>query len=357
MDVHADKINVAVYRDNEITPHEQYESLTDVRSKGRMLKRLKGLPGEVRCVYEAGPCGYDLQRYLKTNGISCEIAAPALIPKKAGDRVKTDRRDARNLGRLYRSGDLTVIHIPDSDQEAVRDLTRTREDAVEDVTRKRHQLSKFLLRHGHRYFEGKQWTQGHSKWIKGIKFENVLLRIVFEEYQLMLEQAEDWLKRLTQLVAELAQTAEYKRPVAALMTLRGVKEITAMTIMSEIGDMRRFGTAKEFMAALGLVPSEYSTGKSVRRGSITKTGNAHVRRVLVESAWHYRHRPSVGKAIKDRRKGQPLEILSVAQKADVRLSRKFRRLIDRGKRSTIAAVATARELAGFVWAIGQKAHT
>jgi transposase len=149
MDVHADKINVAIYRDNELTPHEQYESLTDVRSKGRMLKRLKDLPGEVRCIYEAGPCGYDLQRYLKTNGISCEMAAPALIPKKAGDRVKTDRRDARNLGRLYRSGDLTVIHIPDEDQEALRDLTRTREAAVEDVTRKRHQLSKFLLRHGH----------------------------------------------------------------------------------------------------------------------------------------------------------------------------------------------------------------
>ena len=356
MDVHADKINVAVYMDTEITPCEQYESLTDVRSKGRLLKRLKDLPGEVKCVYEAGPCGYDLQRYLTTNGISCEIAAPALIPKKAGDRVKTDRRDARNLGRLYRSGDLTVIHIPDTDQEAVRDLTRTREDAVEDVTRKRHQLSKFLLRHGHRYHAGGQWTQGHSEWMNGLKFGNALLRVVFEEYQLALDQAEDRLKRLTQSIEELSQTAEYQRPVAALMTLRGVKEITAMTIVSEIGDMRRFGNAKEFMAALGLVPSEYSSGKSICRGSITKTGNAHVRRVLVESAWHYRHRPLVGKAIKERRKCQPLEVVSVAQKADVRLSRKFRGLIDRGKRSTIAAVATARELAGFIWAIGQKVY-
>jgi len=356
MDVHADKINVAVYRGNETMPCEQYESQTEARAKVRLLKRLKDLPGEVRCVYEAGPCGYDIQRYLTDNGINCEIAAPALIPRKAGDRVKTDRRDARNLGRLYRSGELTVIHIPDEDQEAVRDLTRTREDTVEDVTRKRHQLSKFLLRHGYRYHNGNQWTQGHSKWMKGIKFENAVLRVVFEEYQLALEQAEERLKRLTQLIEELSQTAEYKRPVSALMTLRGVKAITAMTIVSEIGDMRRFVKAKEFMAALGLVPSEYSSGKSICRGSITKTGNAHVRRVLIESAWHYRHRPSVGKAIKARRTDQPLEIVNVAQKADVRLSRKYRRLLDRGKRATIAAVATARELAGFIWAIGQKAH-
>ena len=356
MDVHAAKINVAVYRGNEIQPYEQYESQTDARAKGRLLKRLKGIPGEVRCIYEAGPCGYDLQRYLTDNGIDCEIAAPALIPKKAGDHVKTDRRDARNLGRLYRSGELTVIHIPDEEQEAVRDLTRAREDAVEDVTRKRHQLSKFLLRHGHRYHEGKQWTQGHNRWMKGLKFESTTLKAVFEEYLLALEQSEDRVGRLTRSIEELAQTAEYQKPVAALMTLRGIKTITAMTIVSEIGDMRRFGKAKDFMSALGLVPSEYSSGKSICRGSITKTGNAHVRRVLVESAWHYQHRPTVGKTIKARRAGQPLEVVQVAQKADTRLNRKFHKIVERGKRTTIAAVATARELAGFIWAIGQKAR-
>jgi len=356
MDVHADKINVAVYRDNEVMPHEQYESRTDPRSKGRLLKRLKELPGEVRCIYEAGPCGYDFQRYLTGNGIYCDIAAPALIPQKAGDRVKTDRRDARKLGRFYRSGELTVIHIPDEEQESVRDLTRSREDAVEDVTRKRHQLSKFLLRHGHRYHDGNQWTQCHMKWMKGLKFENATLTAVFEEYLLALDQSEDRVKRLTLLIEEVAQTAKYQKPVSALMTLRGVKTITAMTIVSEIGDMRRFGEAKDFMAALGLVPSEYSSGKNICRGSITKTGNAHVRRVLVESAWHYQHRPTVGKTIKARRAGQPLEVVQVAQKADTRLNRKFRNIVERGKRTTIAAVATARELAGFVWAIGQKIH-
>ena len=356
MDVHADNINVAVYRGNELSPHEQYEIQTDARSKGRLLKRLQGLPGEVRCIYEAGPCGYDFQRYLTGNGVHCEIAAPALIPKKAGDRVKTDRRDARKLGRLYRSGELTAIHIPDEDQESVRDLTRAREDAVEDATRKRHQLSKFLLRHGHRYHGGKQWTQKHEKWMKGMKFENSVLQAVFEEYQLSLDQAEERVERLTRSVEELAKKPEYQKPVAALMTLRGIKTITAMTIVSEIGDMRRFGKAKDFMSALGLVPSEYSSGKNICRGSITKTGNAHVRRVLVESAWHYQHRPTVGKTIKSRRSGQPLEVVQVAQKADIRLNRKFRKIVDRGKRTTIAAVATARELAGFVWAIGQRVH-
>jgi transposase len=357
MDTHADTINVAVYGGgNEVKPQEEYVSRTDKQSKERLLKRLKDLPGEARCVYEAGPCGYDLQRYLTKNGIRCEIAAPALIPRKAGDRVQTDARDARNLGRLYRSGELTVIHIPDTEQESVRDFVRIREDAVEDLTRKRHQLSKFLLRYGHRYHDGKQWTQGHSKWMKGLQFENARLKTVFEEYILAMDQAEDRVERLTRSIEELAQTPEYQKPVAALMTLRGVRTITAMTIVSEIGDMRRFGKAKDFMSALGLVPSEYSSGKSICRGSITKTGNAHVRRVLVESAWHYRHRATVGKMIKARRTGQPLEVVNVSQKADVRLSRKFRRMVDRGKRATIAAVATARELAGFIWAIGQMVY-
>jgi transposase len=192
--------------------------------------------------------------------------------------------------------------------------------------------------------------------MKGIEFENGTLNAVFEEYRVALDRAVDWLQRLTQSIENLGQTDEYKKPVAALMSLRGVKTITAMTIVSEIGDMRRFGKAKEFMAAIGLVPSEYSSGNSIRRGSITKTGNAHVRRVLVESAWHYRHRPTVGKGIKERRAGQPLEVVTLAQKADTRLCSKFRKMVNRGKRATTAAVATARELAGFIWSIGQKVH-
>jgi transposase len=357
MDVHADKIQVAVYRGNEASPLEEYEIQTDPRSIARLLKRLQELPGEVRCVYEAGPCGYELQRYLTKNDIVCEIAAPALIPKKAGERVKTDRRDARKLGRLYRAGELTVIYIPAAEQEAVRDLIRARERAVEDVRRKRHQLGKFLLRHGYRYRNGKQWTHGHLTWMQGIQFNLPFLKTVFDEYLLALDQAEDRVKRLTQEIEEIAKMPEQARQVSALMILRGVQVITAMTILFEIGDIRRFLRAKDFMAALGLVPSEYSSGNSVRRGSITKTGNSHIRRVLVESAWHYRHRPTVGKGIKARRAGKPRELLEIAQKADVRLNRKFRRMTEHNKKpSTVAAVATARELAGFVWAIGQQVH-
>jgi len=356
MDVHADTINVVVYQGDETSPKEEYESQTDARSLGRLLKRLQGLPGEVRCVYEAGPCGYVLQRYLSANRILCEVAAPALIPKKAGDRVKTNRRDARKLGRLYRAGELTMIYIPKEEDESVRDLIRARETAVKEARRVRHYLGKFLLRHGHRYRDGKQWTLKHRAWMKGIRFELSSSRIVFEEYLLALEQAEERVKRLTREIEEIAKEPEREKLVSALMVMRGVQVITAMTILFEMGDLRRFIKAKDFMAALGLVPSEYSSGGKTSRGSITKTGNTHVRRVLVESAWHYRHRPTVGKTIKARRVGKPPELLSIAQKADVRLNRKFRRMTDRGKRSTVAAVATARELAGFVWAIGQQEH-
>ena len=357
MDVHADKIQIAVYRGDESLPIEEYERATDTRSLGRILKKLQGLPGEVRCVYEAGPCGYELHRYLTKSGIVCEVAAPALIPKKAGERVKTDRRDARKLGRLYRAGELTMIYIPGEEQEAVRDLIRARERAVEDVRRKRHQLGKFLLRHGYRYRDGKQWTQGHMKWLKGIQFEIAFLKTVFEEYILALSQAEERVNHLTRAIEEIAVRPEHQKTVSAMMVLRGVKVITAMTILFEIGDLRRFLRAKDFMAALGLVPSEYSSGSKVNRGSITKTGNSHIRRVLIESAWHYRHRSTVGKSIKARRAGKPPELLNIAQKADMRLNRKFRRMTDRGKLSTIAAVATARELAGFVWAIGQQVNS
>jgi transposase len=356
MDVHADSIHVSVYRGTEATPIEEYESLTDNRSKGRLLKKLQGLPGSVRCVYEAGPCGYELQRFLSKNGIVCEIAAPALIPKKAGDRVKTDRRDARKLGRLYRAGELTMVCIPGEEQEAIRDVIRAREDAVEDVRRKRHQLGKFLLRHGHRYGDGKQWTVGHWKWMLGLQFEIPELKLVLDEYMMSLIQAQERVDRLTRAIEEASKKPEHEKLVSALMVLRGIQIITAMTILFEMGDLRRFSKAKDFMSALGLVPSEYSSGGKVSRGSITKTGNTHVRRVLVEASWHYRHRQTVGKSIKARRSGKPLELLNIAQRADIRLNRKFRRMTDRGKRSTVAAVATARELAGFVWSIGQQAQ-
>jgi len=214
MDVHADKIQVAVYRDTEALPCDEYEVQTDARSLGRLLKKLKSLQGEIRCVYEAGPCGYELHRYLIDNGILCEITAPALIPKKAGDRVKTDRRDARNLGLLYRSGMLTMIYVLDAEQEAARDLVRAREDAVEDVRRKKHHLCKFLLRHGHRYRDGKQWTQAHGQWLKAIEFGNISLKTVFDGYTLALELANEHLARLTKAIEEISITPGHQKYVS-----------------------------------------------------------------------------------------------------------------------------------------------
>lgn len=356
MDVHAESIKVAVYRGGERTPSEEWESGTERKSLERLAKRLLGLGGEVRSVYEAGPCGYGLQRFLGGKGIVCEVAAPSLIPRKPGEKVKTDRLDARKLGRENRSGGLTMVNAPDEGREAARDLVRAREDAVEDVRRARQRLGGFLLRQGRLYAGGGPWTEGHRRWLKGLVFEREAHRVTVEEYLLAVERAEEQLARLTKAVQELAETAEYKAAACALTALRGVRTVTAMTLLTEFGDMRRYGKAKEFMGALGLVPSENSTGDRIRRGPLTKTGNRHARRVLVEAAWHYQHRATAGKGIKARREGQPPEVVSAAERADVRLHRKFRRLAERGRRTTVAAAAVARELAGFAWAIGRMVH-
>jgi transposase len=353
LDVHADPIWVAILRDTEGEPREAFEIVNESSGLGRLLKKLKGLSGKVRCVYEAGPCGYELYRYLTAKGIACDIAAPSLIPRKPGDRVKTDRRDALKLARAHRSGDLTTIRVPSEQEEAVRDLVRAREDGKQDVLRRRHRLGKFLLRHGRRYREGKAWTNKHSRWLGEIAFDDPHAKAVLEEYRIGLDHTFEQVARLTEEVEKAAQRPEYKRQVARYQTLRGIKTITGMTIATEVGDMRRFSSAPEFMAATGLVPSEYSSGGKERRGGITKTGNAHLRRVLVEAAWHYRHRPTASKALRERRKGQSREVVAIAERADIRLCRKYHKLVDKAKRSTVAVTAVARELAGFIWAIGQ----
>lgn len=355
LDVHAERIQVAIFRGNEGEPRHEFEVANDSSGLGRLIKKLKELAGKVRCVYEAGPCGYELYRLLKRKGISCEVAAPSLIPRKPGDRVKTDRRDARKLGHSYRNGDLTAIWVPSEEQEAVRDLVRAREDAKEDVLRRRHRLGKFLLRHGHRYREGKAWTDKHSRWLGEIMLDAPHAQAVLEEYRIGLDQTIEQVGRLTELVEQAAERPDNKKPVGRYQVLRGIKTITAMTIVTEVGDLRRFPGAPEFMAATGLVPSEYSSGEKERRGGITKTGNAHLRRVLIEAAWHYRHPPILSKALRERRKGQAREIVAIAERADIRLHRKYQKLIHKGKRSTVAATAVARELAGFIWAIGQLA--
>jgi transposase len=355
MDTDAKKNHVALYRGLEGEPAAEWESGMDAKGIKQLIGRLKKETGEVRCVYEAGPSGYPLCRKLRQAGIGCDVIAPSLTPRKPGERVKTNRRDARKLGRLYRAGELTVIVIPDEAQEAVRDLTRVREDVREDCTRRQHRLSRFLLRHGYMYQEGDKWTLKHWAWIRKIRFEDSNLQTVLEESIRAVEQTQEQMKTLDARIEENAQKPEYAPKVARYQTLRGIRTVTAMTIVAEGGDLRRYARAPEFMGSTGLVPSEYSTGDHERRGRITKTGNAHLRRVLVEAAWQYRHRSIPGASVKKRRKGQPPSIVTIAERADQRLCRKFRKLVDRyNKKPVIAAVAVARELAGFIWAIGQQ---
>jgi transposase len=355
MDTDAKKNEVSVYRGWDSEPAAEWEAGMDGKGIRQLIGRLKREAGEVRCVYEAGPCGYPLARKLREAGIRCDVIAPSLTPRKPGDRVKTNRRDARNLARLYRAGELTVIEVPNETQEAVRDLTRAREDVREDLTRRQHRLSRFLQRYGYSYGDGDQWTRKHWTWIERIVFEDPNMQLVLEESIRAVQQSQEQLKTYDARVEEVAREPEYAKKVSRYEVLRGIKVITAMTIVAEAVDLRRYATAPQFMGSTGLVPSEHSTGDHERRGSITKTGNAHLRRVLVEAAWHYRHRSIAGRSVKKRRQGQPASVVMIAERADQRLCGKFRKLVDRyNKKPTIAAVAVARELAGFIWAIGQQ---
>lgn len=353
IDDHADSLKVSVFGTSGSEALGRFEVVPDDRGLRHLVRRLKILGTDVRCVYEAGPCGYELYRYLRGRGLECEVAAPALTPRRPGQKVKTDRRDADKLGRFYRAGELTVIGVPDEGQEALRDLVRAREDASGDLLRRRHRLSKFLLRHGHRYRQGKHWTQRHWAFIRSIRLDQVHAQTVLEEYVRAIAEQVEQVQRFDRLMEEASHQAPFAQKIGHLKVLRGVATTTALTIVSEAGDLRRYTGARQLMGATGLVPSEYSSGTKRRQGAITKTGNAHLRRVLVEAAWHYRHRPGPSPRIRARRAGQPETVLTIARRADIRLSQKYRRLVARGKRPSQAVIAVARELAGFVWAIGQ----
>jgi transposase len=356
IDDHADKWTIAQLRGDEERPGKEFELVPDGKGYQRLLSFLKKLDGEVRIVYEAGPCGFDLYRRLKKAGLQCWVAAPALTPRKPGQKVKTNRRDALKLARYLRAGELTFITVPDEDRESLRDLIRAREAVQKDVGRVSKQIIHLLLRYGHRYREGQSWTRRFWAWLKAVELEGEHSRFVLTEMIGELEHRIEQLERYDQKVELAAQKPEYKPYLDALRTLRGIATISAMTILSELGDLRRFPTAPKLMAAIGLVPSEYSTGDKTTRYAITKTGNAHVRRIVVEAAWHYQRRPLAGRVIKARRKDQPHPIVNVAEKCEKRLHSRFHRLTSRNKKSTVAVVAVARELVGFIWAIGQLEH-
>lgn len=319
-----------------------------------MALRLAGF-GDPRCVYEAGPCGYSLCRFLKERRIPCDVIAPALIPRKPGDRVKTDRRDAEKLARMHRLGELTSIHIPSEEQEALRDLVRIREDAREDLARNRHRLGKFMLRHG-RQFEGKAWSPLHWTWLRSRKFDDGNAEAAFREYILTIEQGIERVARLDERIEKQSLHPEIAPLVGRLRALRGVGTLTAVTLVSELIDIRRFSSPRKLMAFVGLVPSERSSGGNRRRGHLTKSGNVHARHALLESAWHYRQSPeNPGPPIRKRRESQTAAVVEIALKAEARLYKKFTGMLARGKRPGLAKVAVARELAGFVWAVAQTA--
>jgi len=322
----------------------------------RLVRKLeRDAAGPVRACYEAGPCGYALQRRLTTPRVSCQVIAPALIPRKPGERIKTNPRDARKLVELLRADLLTEVHPPTPEDEAVRDLCRARDDAREDLQRCRHRLGKLLLRRGLHYTAGRHWTQGHRRWIGSLEWTHAAERSVVDDYLLAIDQVEARLKELDHRLTEVAETEPYKERVGWLRCFRGIETLTAMFILAELHDFRRFHSARALMAYLGLVPGEDSSGEKHRRGRITRTGNALVRRVLVEMAWHYQHRPGVGGALARRRRGQPSRIIAIADKAQQRLCRRFRLLALQHKPGPKIAVAVARELAGFLWAALQPA--
>lgn len=318
----------------------------------RFVRRVqKRAPGGIRSCYEAGPLGYGLQRSLVELGLECAVIAPSLIPQKPGDRIKTDRRDARKLAGLLAAGLLTEVHAPTPDQEAVRDLCRAREAVKEDQKRNRHRVSKFLLRRSIRYTAGrKAWTRAHLEWLRGRRLVHPADQMILDDLLLALEQLESRLEALDAKIEAIAQQDPYTEPVGWLRCFRGIDTLTALSIVAELHDVRRFPSPRALMAYLGLVPSERSSGGQERRGALTKAGNRRLRRLLIEAAWHYRHRPAVGYRLRERRKGQPASVIAVADRAQQRLHRRYRRLLERGKPHNKAVAAVGRELVGFVWA-------
>lgn len=318
----------------------------------RALDKL-GEPASLRIVYEAGPCGYGLARELAAGGYRCEVIAPSKIPHRPGERVKTDRRDALKLASLARAGERVAVAIPDERDEAIRDLTRARLDAVRARLKARQQLKALLLRHGRRYSGKSSWTAAHERYLAEISFPHSAQNIAFAEYRDAVGAGEARVQRLTQALRQEVDAWRMHPLLSALMTLRGVDLIAAASVVAELGDLRRFAHPRELMGYLGLVPSEHSSGSTRRQGAITKTGNAHVRRVLIEAAWNYRYPARISRPLQIRQEGQPAPIREIAWRAQLRLSHRYRRLSARGLQYNKVCVAIARELAGFIWAIGQ----
>ena len=357
LDVHAETIAVSVAE-----PDGEVRSLGTIANRAESIRKLVkklGPSEQLKACYEAGPTGYVLYWQLAELGVACEVIAPTLAPMKAGDRVKTDRRDAERLARSYRSGDLTPVWVPNEGSEALRDLVRAREAAKQDQLRARHRLSKFLLRSGQRPAQGvKAWTQSYMAWVRQLRFPQIAQEFTRLDYLHEVEHMGERVKRLEQAIVEAVKLAspELQEVIKGLQALRGVAQISAVTIAAELGNITRFQGARQLMGYSGAVPSEDSSGQRTRRGSITKTGNAHLRRIAIEAAWSYRLRPGIGPALRKRQEGVPEEIKEIAWKAQHRLHKRYLKLSAAGKDQRKIVTAVGRELLGFIWAIGVKAE-
>jgi transposase len=349
LDVHAMKI-VAAVLDVETGELQYFGMTADIEKAAGFCA---ALPGPVRAAYEAGPTGYELARELARRGVGCVVAAPSKIPRAVGDRVKTDRRDAELLARLLLAGELHAVRVPGPEEEALRDLVRAREAVRVDLMRCRHRLSKLLLRHGIRFDDGPAWTQRHRDWLAQVALEWPAAQATLLDCHGAIDALCHRRDSLEREIVGLLPTSPWQEQIGRLRCLRGVDTLTAVGLCAEVGDFERFARAEQLMSYLGLVPSESTTGQQRRQGAITKTGSGHARRLLVEAAWHYRKRPAIGKKLTERQDGQSPKAIAISWSAQRRLHRTWTRLEARAKRRTIIAIAAARELAGFAWAICQ----
>src|SRR6478752_2155596 len=351
LDVHKDSISVATAEPGRAPGRLIGKVTHDVNKLLKVLAKV-GTAEQLHIVYEAGPTGFGLQRALKARGYACEIIAPSQIPRRPGDRVKTDGRDSVQLAECSRAGQLSAVWIPDPDDEAIRDLSRAREDAVHSRVQARHQLKGFLLRHDVRYTGKTSWCGAYYRWLATLNFGIGAAQTAFTEYWQAVKSADERVERLTKALQSSITGWRFEPVVDALQALRGVAAITAIGLVAEIGDLARFSHPRKLMGYLGLVPSERSSGERTSRGSITKTGNAHARRLLTESAWNYRFKARISREALARQESLSESIRTTAWKAQLRLTQRFAALRDRGVQINKACVAIARELAGFIWAIG-----
>ncbi len=355
MDVHKKTITIAIADEGRQKQPRVYGSITnDLDALDKFCRKMVSTANQLHFVYEAGPCGYGIYRHLTKKGFYCMVAAPSLIPKKSGDRIKNDRRDAKMLARLHRADELTAVFVPDAQDEAMRDLNRAREDAVMVAKKAKQRLKAFLLRNSVVFAGSSQWSEAYFKWLADIAMPHPAQQVALQEYIDAVHESLNRVKRLTDQIRQMVPGWRLAPIVSALQAARGVSLIVSVTVLAELGDLSRFAKPSQLMAHLGLVPSEHSSGESIKRRGITKTGNSHVRKALVEAAWSYRMQARVSRLLLKRQQGLPDQVCKIAWKAQLRLCARYKRLVAKGKTKQKVVTAIARELSAFLWAIAKQ---